>query len=227
MSILLEVIVTSVLDAIEAEAGGAGRLELVAALEYGGLTPNHELVREVLSSVSIPVRVMLRETPSMSVSSLDEIRRLRSRAKQLAALPIDGLVTGFIKDGSVDLDSMRDILAPAPATQVTFHRAFDAVQDQLYAIDQLKQMPQIDRLLTDGGAGSWDARRLRVANWQSASSPPIQVVFATGTDVFGLPQLNHQPGRFEVHVGRAARVPQTIEGLVRREQVAALTAALG
>ena len=61
---LLEVIVTSVGEACEAEEGGAGRLELVRDLASEGLTPSSSIIEEVLAAVSIPVRVMLRDAHS-------------------------------------------------------------------------------------------------------------------------------------------------------------------
>jgi copper homeostasis protein CutC len=61
MAKTLEVIVTTVDEAIEAEAGGADRLELVRALDVGGLTPEISIARGVLAAVRIPVRVMVRE----------------------------------------------------------------------------------------------------------------------------------------------------------------------
>src|SRR5947209_10081128 len=105
MDVLLEVIVTSVADAVEAEVGGADRLELVAALLLGGLTPPLELVREIVERVSIPVRVMVRESPSMTVANSGEVRRLRTAAAEISKLRISGLVTGFVKDGLLDIDT--------------------------------------------------------------------------------------------------------------------------
>ena len=58
--IVLEVIVESVADAREAARGGADRLEVVRALELGGLTPPLTLVREIAEAVSLPLRVMVR-----------------------------------------------------------------------------------------------------------------------------------------------------------------------
>ncbi|MBZ5592386.1 MAG: hypothetical protein LAP39_09125 [Acidobacteriia bacterium] len=65
---LLEVIACSVADAVAAERGGAGRLEIVRALEAGGLTPLLSLVKEIVAAVSIPVRVMLRENPGFETN---------------------------------------------------------------------------------------------------------------------------------------------------------------
>jgi copper homeostasis protein len=58
----LEVIATGVADAVAAEQGGADRIELVADLARGGMTPPLAVVESVLDRVGIPVRVMLRET---------------------------------------------------------------------------------------------------------------------------------------------------------------------
>ena len=54
---------TSGAEAQAAERGGADRLELVRDLDVGGLSPSLDIVAEVLATSSIPVRVMLRETP--------------------------------------------------------------------------------------------------------------------------------------------------------------------
>ena len=58
---ILEVIVSSLEDAKQAEAGGADRLEVVRDLEVGGLTPDFQLVEQIAGAVRIPIRVMLRE----------------------------------------------------------------------------------------------------------------------------------------------------------------------
>ena len=57
---MLEVIVTTLEEALLAEQGGAGRLELVANLAAGGLTPDLGLVQRVIAAVRIPVNVMIR-----------------------------------------------------------------------------------------------------------------------------------------------------------------------
>ena len=131
---ILEVIVTSLNEAIEAELGGADRLELVCSLESGGLTPPLRLVREVVERVSIPVRVMLRENASMSIGGPAELNTLQCKARTLAELPIDGLVFGFLKDGALDLTATKELLAEAPRCQATFHRAFDHLRDPLRGV---------------------------------------------------------------------------------------------
>src|SRR2546422_10888383 len=98
---VLEVIACSVADAVEAEKGGASRLEVISHFERGGLTPPLDLVRDILVAVHLPVRVMLRESEPFAVTDQVEIERLCAAARALAALPIDGLVLGFLRDGEI------------------------------------------------------------------------------------------------------------------------------
>ena len=131
---LLEVIVTSETDAMEAEQGGADRLELVRALDQGGLTPEPGLVQQVLASVSVPVRVMLRENASMSAGGSAAFEALQSRAQALTQLSVDGFVIGFIEHGCLDVDSLRRLLEALPGRRATFHRAFDELKEPVRAI---------------------------------------------------------------------------------------------
>ena len=60
----VEACVTSAAEALSAELRGADRIELCSRLETEGMTPDLELVQQVLDVVKIPVRIMLRETES-------------------------------------------------------------------------------------------------------------------------------------------------------------------
>ena len=55
MSVLLEVIATTVADARLAAQAGANRLELVTAMGEGGLTPSVGLIEAVVAAVENPL----------------------------------------------------------------------------------------------------------------------------------------------------------------------------
>ena len=57
---LLEVCCGSLDDAIEAERGGADRVELCSCLFFGGLTPSIGSVIEAKRRLKVPVIVMIR-----------------------------------------------------------------------------------------------------------------------------------------------------------------------
>jgi copper homeostasis protein len=223
---LLEVIVTSVEEAREAESGGADRLELVRAFEVGGLTPEPEVVEAVVGAVGIPVRVMLRENASLSPPEECELRCMRASARRFAQWPVDGLVLGFAQNGRIDFEMMGQVLADAPGVQVTLHRAFEEAANPAAAIRQAKEFQRIDRILTSGGEGDWEEQKARVVEWQSIAAPEIRILVGVGLCAPVVAQLARQAREFEFHAGRAARVPETTGGAVSREQVAKLKALL-
>lgn len=222
----LEVIVTSVHEAREAERGGADRLELVRDLVHQGITPSADLVRNVVASVSIPIRVIVRERDGFSASP-EEIAALRPRIGELLRLGIDGLVLGFANSSGVDVQAMHDVLASAPDCRVTFHHAFDEVHDPRCALEQVREIPQVDRVLTSGGSGTPEERGARLAELQHIAGPNITILAGGGMDAQSLAVLVDQPALREFHVGRAARIPAEPTGAVRRSRVARLRSILG
>src|ERR1043165_8049738 len=61
-SAVLEVIVCCVADAVEAQKGGASRLEVVRELDRGGLKPSIQLIQAIKDAVDLPLLVMVRES---------------------------------------------------------------------------------------------------------------------------------------------------------------------
>jgi copper homeostasis protein len=206
--VLLEVIVQSVADATEAEAGGADRLEVVREIERDGLTPPLDLVRSLLSTTSLPLRVMVRESDGFSVKSPRELLTLQRAFADLADLGVHGAVVGFARGDALDLDLVASVLAVAPGLPVTLHRAFDTVHDPEAAIDAALAFPQIDRILTSGGSGDWAERCERLTAWSRRAGPRISILPGGGVDEHALRALAACPAISEVHVGKAARDPR-------------------
>ena len=222
---LLEVIVSSIEDAAEAERGGAGRLEVVSGLEFGGLTPSLDTVREICQRVAIPVRVMLRCNES-HIPGPGEIEELSKQAENLAALGIDGLVLGFLRKDQVDLAAIRAVLSRAPNLKLTFHRAFDDTRRRLQAIERLKELSQVDRILTSGGDGPWETKAKQLERYQGTAEPEITIVVGGGLDRVGIERLRSRTRLREFHTGRAVRAPEETFGKVRAEKVRHLVACL-
>ena len=137
---LLEVIACSVNDALEAERGGAGRLEVVRELGKGGLTPTLELVEEIANVVRIPVRVMIREREGYTAGGAEAVEQLARLAAGCATLGVDGIVMGFLRDSRIDEATMKSVLAAATPARVTFHHAFDDLPDPIATMHTLAAM---------------------------------------------------------------------------------------
>ncbi|MGE0545817.1 MAG: copper homeostasis protein CutC [Kofleriaceae bacterium] len=220
---VLEVIACSVDDAIAAAEGGAGRLEVVRELERGGLTPPVDLVRDIQRAVSLPLRVMVRESDAHGYTVRDRVEHdaLCAAAKAFHALGVDGLVLGFLTDGEVDLELTQSILDCAPGVHATFHHAFDDAADQLRALERLKRCPQVDRVLTSGGPGDLSVKRDRLVRYTTAGESQITALVGGGVDRMLIESLA-PAGLREFHVGRAARMDRQMSGRVSAALVRAL-----
>lgn len=242
--LLLEVIVQTVEDARAAAAGGADRLEVVRAIDQGGLTPPLSLVRAIAAETPLPLRVMVRENAGYAMGA-GELPALRRAAAELAEAGVDGLVIGFAEEGEVRLDDLASVLAAAPGVRMTFHRAFDSLRDPLGAISMLAGIAQVDRILTSGGDGTAQERSRRLCDYAARSSGvekhvdqrpgadpgrriahtdvrergPLIIIAGGGVDAGALALFAGAGCVREAHVGRAAREGNDPEGPVSAARV--------
>ncbi|XP_054654516.1 copper homeostasis protein cutC homolog isoform X1 [Dunckerocampus dactyliophorus] len=147
---LMEVCVDSVESAVNAERGGAGRLELCCSLMEGGLTPSVGLLQVVKRYVKIPVYVMIRPRGGDFLYSDQEVEVMRKDMEVMKNHGADGFVLGALtEDGRVDAELCMEFLAAARPLPVTFHRAFDMVHDAAVALETLVSLG-FQRVLTSG-----------------------------------------------------------------------------
>lgn len=220
-SLLLEVIVLTVADAVAAEEGGADRLEVVRAIHDGGLTPPLLLVREIAAATSLPLRVMVRGNAGYATTP-DELRTLRRAAADFAGAGVDGIVVGFAIDGVPSFDDLAGVLAAAPGTKATFHRAFDSLRDPSGAIEALAAIPQVDRILTSGGEGTAAERARRLRAYSARAGGRLTIIAGGGVDEEALALFARTGCVREAHVGRAAREDGTQDGAVSAARVRGL-----
>jgi copper homeostasis protein len=222
---ILEVIACSVADAIQAQKGGASRLEVVRDLDRGGLTPSIDLVRAIRGAVHLPLRVMLRESDGFGISGETEIERLCTAAAEFSNLGVDGLVLGFLRGDEIDLELTRRVLACARGLKATFHHAFEDTANRLRAVTELKRLSQVDRILSHGGPGEWEQRMRQLASYAEAAVPELRIIAGGGIDGRVVKLLRRTTRIREFHVGRAARKDSQVDGPVVEELVRELVEA--
>lgn len=148
----LEVIAWTVDDAVRIEKGGADRIELVVDLDRGGLTPPRNLVEQVLNSVRIPVRVMVRDTDKSFTYDEITFNQMLLYIEAIKELRPEGIVFGSItEDGLIDFNQLRQVIEAKGDMKLTFHRAFDEL-DQSIVMDQFDQLSryEVDTILSSG-----------------------------------------------------------------------------
>lgn len=149
----LEVIVTTLSEAIQAERLGADRIELIADMDNGGITPSFGMIRNVVEHVSIPVHVMIRPHARSFHFNEDDVETLLADIGLCRELGVDGIVFGALTpEGTIDERILGEVIKHKGEMTLTFHRAFDASRDVFEAMDVLNEYPEVDILLTSGGA---------------------------------------------------------------------------
>ena len=211
--ILLEVIASSLDDAVAAAEGGADRLELCGALALGGLTPTLGTLETVKAAVQIPVMCMVRPREGGMAYSDGEFDVMKRDAELLLDAGADGLVFGFLSaDGEIDIDRCGEILSllrgfsSGRTVQAVFHRAFDVVAHPVRALEELIDLG-FDRVLTSGRAPTAlegiDMIRQSVEQAESR----IQILPAGGIDFFSVERIVAGTGADQVHV----YIPEVLE----------------
>jgi len=146
----LEICANSVESAIEAEKGGAQRIELCDNIPEGGTTPSSAAISLSRKHLSIDLHVIIRPRGGdflYSSLELDIMKRDIIAAKNLGA---DGVVFGILtREGKIDKTSCRQLLELAYPMRTTFHRAFDMVSDPFASLEDIISLG-FDNLLTSG-----------------------------------------------------------------------------
>lgn len=150
----LECCVDSTTSAIEAEKGGATRLELCSNLVIGGTSPSISLFKQIRKNVNLPIRVLLRPRFGDFCYTQDEIEVLQDEIKTFVDLGADGIVIGCLTpDGKLDMDNMQKFMELAKNTPVTLHRAFDLCENPMKTLEQAKKLG-VSTILTSGSKAS-------------------------------------------------------------------------
>lgn len=153
-NILVEIVCCSADDCVEAEAGGANRIELCAALSEGGLTPSIGVFEQARSVCALPSMVMIRPRGGGFCYSDNEFDTMRRDIDELVERGADGLVFMILnEDGSIDLDRVRSLANHAKGQNLVCHRAFDVTPDPFESIDILVELG-FSRILTSGHQGT-------------------------------------------------------------------------
>ena len=148
---IIEICANSAQSCVEAEAGGAKRVELCAGIPEGGTTPSYGEIRtaQALTS-SIDINVIIRPRGGDFLYTPAEIQSMLLDIELCKQLKVHGVVFGCLtKDGDIDVPLMRRLIETAKPLSVTCHRAFDVCRDPFAALEQLIELG-CDRILTSG-----------------------------------------------------------------------------
>lgn len=148
--LIFEVCANGLQSALNAQMGGASRIELCENLEAGGLTPAKEIIRDALRLLQIPVHVLIRPRAGDFCYTEEEFSMMKESVGTCKRLQAHGVVFGILnRNLSIDESRCAELIALSRPLTLTFHRAFDVVKEPFHALEKLWQLG-FDRVLTSG-----------------------------------------------------------------------------
>lgn len=203
---LIEIAANSLQSALNAQDGGASRIELCSALELGGITPGAGLIRKVRQALDIPVFVLIRPRSGDFIFTDREMEVMLEDVKFCVSEGIDGIVWGGLNaDGTIDEDRLKIMKREANGLQFTFHRAFDHCVDPLEGLNTLIKN-KIDRLLTSGQASNVVDGRMMIKKLINEAKGRITVMPGCGLNENNIQPIAAFTGATEFHASMKSLV---------------------
>ncbi|MES2304957.1 MAG: copper homeostasis protein CutC, partial [Gemmatimonadota bacterium] len=200
LELLIEACVDTVQSAINAQAGGADRIELCDNLADAGTTPSHGTMVAALAALDIPVFPIIRLRGGGFVYSAAELAVMRLDVVHAREVGCDGVVVGALTDhGDVDVNAVMILKEAAGDLPITFHRAFDVCADPVIALETLIDLG-IHRILTSGQRETaWQGREI-IAALRRQAEGRIVIMAGGGVDESNAGDLVRETGVSEIHV---------------------------
>lgn len=150
MKYKVEICANSVASCLEAQKGGAYRVELCAGIPEGGTTPSYGEIVVARKMLDIKLNIIIRPRGGDFLYSDVEHQTMIHDIEMARKLGLDGVVIGCLTaDGKIDIQRNKELIDAAKGMSVTFHRAFDMCKDPFEALEQIISLG-CDRLLTSG-----------------------------------------------------------------------------
>ncbi len=195
----VEICANSVQSAINAEKGGADRIELCQNLNEGGTTPSYATIKYCAEKLSLKTMVLIRPRPGDFCYNDAEYEAIKEDVLMCKKLGAHGVVIGFL-DKNLDIDTTRtaEIVKLARPMEVTFHRAFDRCRDWRIALEQIIECG-CDRILTSGQRKTAPEGADTLREIQKQANRRIKILAGSGVNSQNVADLIRTTGVSEVH----------------------------
>ena len=199
---LLEVCCGSVEDVLQAEKGGADRVELNSCLFHGGLTPSIGELITAKKLSKLPIMTMVRPRQGGFLYTDAEYSTALADAEALLENGADGLVFGFLNaDGTLDDRRTKELARLAGNRIKVFHRAIDVVGDWKATLARLIEIG-IDRVLTSGQAPDAYYGAEVIRQMIEFAQGAIEILPGGGVTMRNLDRVIRETGCRAVHIAK-------------------------
>ncbi len=205
MNYKLEICANSVASCLEAQKGGAYRVELCAAIPEGGTTPSYGDITVARELLDIKLNVIIRPRSGDFLYSALEHRIMLKDIEIARQLGVDGVVIGCLTaEGEVDMERNRELIDAAGEMSVTFHRAFDMCHDPFDSLEKIISLG-CHRILTSGQQQQAEQGVPLLKELVQRADDRIIIMPGSGINMNNITTIARETGAKEFHL--SARKP--------------------
>ncbi len=197
----LEICANSVTSCIEAEKGGAYRVELCAGIPEGGTTPSYgDMVAARDSLKECKLNVIIRPRGGDFLYSALEHKIMLHDIEIARKLGVDGVVIGCLTaEGEVDMIRNRELIDASGDLPVTFHRAFDMTRNPFDSLEQIIELG-CARILTSGQKTTAEEGMELIAQLVEKAQNRIVIMPGSGVNLNNIEKIAHSTKAQEFHM---------------------------
>lgn len=217
MNYKLEICANSVASCVEAQKGGAYRVELCAAIPEGGTTPSYGDIAVARELLDIKLNVIIRPRSGDFLYSLLEHKIMLKDIEIARQLGVDGVVIGCLTaEGEVDMERNRELIDAAGDMSVTFHRAFDMCRDPFDSLERIISLG-CHRILTSGQQQQAEQGIPLLKELVQRANDRIIIMPGSGINMHNIAAIAKESGAKEFHL--SARKPVESSMLYRNPTI--------
>lgn len=211
MSVLLEIIGFNIDSCITAQANGAGRIELCDSPPEGGTTPSYAFIKEARKILTIPLNVMIRPRGGDFLYSKDEFSIMLQDVAFCKNAGCDAVVFGILNpDGTVNKEQCSRLVEAAYPMGVTFHRAFDRVNDPEQALKDVISIG-CERILTSGLKPKVEEALDMISRLIHLAEDNIIIMPGSGVNAGNIKKIIEKTGAKEIHSSASVNTPSQMQ----------------
>ncbi|WP_278847345.1 copper homeostasis protein CutC [Brachyspira pilosicoli] len=196
----IEICVDSVESCINAERGGADRLELCGNMFEGGTTPSYGVLQLAREKVNTPIYAMVRPRGGDFCYNDIEFEIMKREIKLMKELKIDGIVLGILtKEGKVDKERCSKLLDLWGTNKATFHRAIDVSSNLNEACEDIISLG-FERILTSGGEANVMSGIIKLKELVEKYNDKIIIMPGSGINERNIEYINDTVKANEYHM---------------------------
>ncbi|MDR2533925.1 MAG: copper homeostasis protein CutC [Tannerellaceae bacterium] len=208
---IIEICADSAKSCIEAEAGGAWRVELCAGIPEGGATPSYGEIKTARAMASLRIHVIIRPRGGDFLYSANEEMAMGYDIEMAKELGVDGFALGCLTpSGDIDERMLKRLVRLAHPLPVTFHRAFDVCRDPFNALEQIIDCG-CSRILTSGQAPTAEEGIPLIAELVRRAAGRIVIMPGCGVREHNIARIEAETGATEFHTSARSVQPSLME----------------